>query len=74
MCSILKITSSDQQMRTPHLMGSLYNLIPILMVVLIVTELLVCEVGGDVEEGKCFGERFCKCLHMSKIIVNYGER
>ena len=69
MPGILKITSCDQQMRTPHLMGSPDNLITILMVVLIVTELLVCEVGGDVEEGKCFGERFCECLH---IVKNYS--
>jgi len=72
MLGILHVSCSYQQMWTSNLICPLHHLVPILVVMLIIPELLVSEVSGDVEERQSFGELFSECLHIV-IIVNYGR-
>ena len=56
-------------MGASHVSGSLDDLVAILEVMLVLAELLVGEVGGDIEEGSYFGELFGEELHVN----NYGD-
>ena len=55
-------------MGASHVSGSLDDLVAILEVMLVLAELLVGEVGCDIEEGSYFGELFGEELHVN----NYG--
>ena len=56
-------------MGASDIIGPLDDLVTILEMMLVLTELLVGEVGGDIEEGSYFGELFGEELHVN----NYGD-
>lgn len=51
-------------MRTSDFIGPLDYFISILVMMFIVAELLICEVGCYVEERECFSELFGELLHI----------
>lgn len=63
MGSIFNASRCDQKMGASHLLGSLYNLVPVLQVMLCASELLVSQIGCDIKERASFGELFAKLLH-----------
>jgi hypothetical protein len=67
MLRIRYIPRSNEQMRHSHLIGPPHHLIPILMVMLVVSELLVRQISGNIEESKCFGELLPELLHDDMI-------
>ena len=52
---VFKVAGSNEEMRAAYVVGPLNYFIPVFVVVGVVSELLICEVGGDVEEGVDFG-------------------
>lgn len=64
MLSVFNVTSSYKQMRTSDFIGPLDYFISILVMMFIVAELLICEVGCYVEERECFSELFGELLHI----------
>lgn len=63
MRGILDAARCDQKMSASHLLSSLYHFVSILHVVLGAAELLVGQVGCDVEKRESFVEVFAELLH-----------
>ena len=63
MPGVLKISCCDDEMRASYFQSPLDDFVSIFMMVFIIAELLVSEVGCDVKECKFFIELFGKLLH-----------
>lgn len=62
MLSILNTSSSDEKMGTAYLVSSFDHAFSIKGMMIILSELLVCEVGCDIVKGICFFHNFAELL------------